>query len=49
MSKILRAARDGPLDVPTGDIAMCKKLIGKGFSTLIAGQVIPILEISAGD
>ena len=40
---------DGPLDVPAEDIAMCKKLIGKGFSTLVAGQAIPMLEIGAGD
>ncbi len=40
---------DGALDVPVEDIAMCKKLIGKGFSTLVAGQAIPMLEISAGD
>jgi hypothetical protein len=38
---------DGPLDVPAEDIAMCKKLIGKGFSTLVAGQAIPMLEIAA--
>ncbi len=40
---------DGPLDVPAEDIAMCKNLIGKGFSTLVAGQAIPMLEIGAGD
>jgi hypothetical protein len=28
---------DGPLDVPAEDIAMCKQLIGRGFSTLVAG------------
>ncbi len=38
---------DGPLDVPAEDIAMCQKLIGKGFSTLVAGQAIPMLEMSA--
>ena len=40
---------DGPLDVPAEDIAMCKQLIGKGFSTLVAGQAIPMLEIGASD
>jgi hypothetical protein len=40
---------NGPLDVPVEDIAMCKKLIGKGFSTLVAGQAIPMLEMSADD
>ncbi len=39
---------DGALDVPAEDIAMCKKLIGKGFSTLVAGQAIPMLEMSSG-
>ena len=29
---------EGPLDVAAEDIAMCKKLVGKGFSTLVAGQ-----------
>jgi hypothetical protein len=28
---------DGPLDAPAEDIAMCKQLIGRGFSTLVAG------------
>ncbi len=42
-------AADGPLDVPAEDIAMCKKLIGKSFSTLVAGQAIPMLEMSAGE
>jgi hypothetical protein len=37
----------GPLDVPAEDIAMCKKLIGQGFATLVAGQAIPMLEMSA--
>ena len=40
---------DDPLDVPAEDIALCKKLIGRGFSTLVAGQAIPMLEISADD
>jgi len=40
---------NGPLDVPAEDIAMCKKLIGRGFSTLVAGQAIPMLETSADD
>jgi hypothetical protein len=38
-----------PLDIPAEDIAMCKKLIGKGFSTLVAGQAIPMLEMSANN
>ncbi len=40
---------DGALDLPAEDIAMCKKLIGKGFSTLVAGQAIPMLEMSADE
>ena len=36
-----------PLDLPAEDIAMCKQLIGKGFSTLVAGQAIPMLERGA--
>jgi len=40
---------DGPIDVPTEDIALCKKLIGKGFSTVVAGQAIPMLEMGVGE
>jgi hypothetical protein len=40
---------NGPLDLPAEDIAMCKQLIGKGFSTLVAGQAIPMLEIGVSD
>ncbi|MGA8772188.1 MAG: hypothetical protein WB610_17680 [Rhodomicrobium sp.] len=38
-----------PLDLPAEDIAMCKQLIGKGFSTLVAGQAIPMLELGANN
>ena len=40
---------NSPLDLPAEDIAMCKKLIGKGFPTLVAGQAIPMIEMSADD
>ena len=40
---------NGPLDLPAEDIAMCKQLIGKGFSTLVAGQAIPMLELGANN
>ena len=35
---------DGSLDIPVEDVALIKKLVGKGFPTLIAGQAIPMLE-----
>jgi len=40
---------DGPIDVPIEDIALCKKLIGRGFSTVVAGQAIPMLEMGVGE
>ena len=40
---------NSPLDLPAEDIAMCKKLIGKGFPTPVAGQAIPMIEMSADD
>ena len=40
---------NSPLDLLAEDIVMCKKLIGKGFPTLVAGQAIPMIEMSADD
>lgn len=35
------------VDIAVEDIALIKKLIGKGFATLIVGQALPMLEMSA--
>ena len=41
------AGNDGLMEIQPEDIALCKKLIGKGYPVLIAGQAIPMLEVAA--
>jgi hypothetical protein len=38
---------DRPRDAPAEDIAKFKKLIGNGYSTLVVGRAIPMLEMIA--